>query len=331
MTLEADADLGLAEVSTTPSTLRWCARGFDTEENARRILDSVIAWVQVLGRRFDLSGLDGVTIAHDYALALRELDRGVPTPHTLAPSSGQVVGVAMTPAVIRDGALKSHILIDAAYLTALDDQNHADFPLAAQLLAHECAHVDATSKFEARFPGALLRTEYRDVRAKLRWDCILGCWDEYAATRMSAQLGEDPTDWYEETFLKHLAQAREQGNASVLAYREHGDIDRLLSEVATEYGRLLKFSAYHLGNLDGCQVDPRDRPRTAHALCEHAWFAPHFDRLHACCQALMARYGKWTDKQPFEAIGDVLEDALAAGGVHLSTDSAVILSDPSGT
>ncbi len=64
---------------------------------ARRIGNAVGDWVRGFGHRFDLSRLDGVTVAFDYAQALAELDRGYETTFRLTPSDGHAIGVAMTP------------------------------------------------------------------------------------------------------------------------------------------------------------------------------------------------------------------------------------------
>jgi hypothetical protein len=60
------------------------ARGFSTEEDA---------------------------LDYDYAQALASLNRGYEIKHVLTPSDGHAVGIAMTPSVIRDGRLMSHIVV----------------------------------------------------------------------------------------------------------------------------------------------------------------------------------------------------------------------------
>lgn len=72
-----------------------------------------------LSAAIDLTTLDGITIAFDYAQALLELDRGYETKHKLTPSDGIVLGVAMTRAVIGDGMIKSHMLFNAGILLPL--------------------------------------------------------------------------------------------------------------------------------------------------------------------------------------------------------------------
>lgn len=302
---------------TAPDSFVVSARAFTSEEKAHSLAGAIGECIRLLSCHFDLSRLDGVTVAHDYPQALLDLDRGYQTTYRLTPSGGHTVGVAMTPSVLRADALKSHIVLNAPFVDGIEDAKHEHFPLAMHLIAHECAHVEITQKFDAAFPGVLLRQSHADCRAHYRWDCILACWDEYAATRLSARFGEDPTDGYEETFLKHLTQARDVANDRIKAYRTHGELDQVLAEVYDEYGRLLKFAAYHVGNLDGHGVAPQDRPETAAALQGH-WFAPYFELLHARCRAIAASYGRWEDTQSFDLIGDLLEEVLAVGGLQFA-------------
>ena len=102
-----------------------------------------------LGSVFDLSHLDGVTVAYDYTQALLDLDRGYTTSHPLTPSEGHAIGVAMTPSVIRDGVIKSHVPLSAPYIAPIADGDHPHFQHALHLLAHECAHVEINHKFDA--------------------------------------------------------------------------------------------------------------------------------------------------------------------------------------
>jgi hypothetical protein len=223
----------------------------------------------------------------------------------------------MTPSVLRDGMLKSHILLNAHVVEVIHDPSHENFELALHVIAHECAHVEVTAKFDAAFPGVLLRERPPDLRVALRRQVICACWDEYAATSLSAGIGADPTDGYEETFLLHAAEARQTANNHIKQYRTHGNVNRVLSEVYGTYGNLLKFAAYHLGNLDGQGIAVKDRPKTVEAMAGH-WFAPYFAQLDAACQAVARSYGRWSNQEPFEAIGDIADELVRAGGVFFN-------------
>lgn len=305
----------LQKPATAPESFSVHARAFENEERAKQLASLVGAYIRAISRHIDLSQLDGVTIAHDYAQALLELDRGYKTSFRLTPSDSHVVGVAMTPSVVRSDKLKSHIVLNAAIVHPLEDINHEHFGVTLHTIAHECAHVEITQAFDQAFPGVLLRQSYTNARAAYRWQIILACWDEYAATTLSAGYGAKPTEGYENTFLQSLCMTKPRANDLIKAYRGHGRLDQVVGEVYGAYGDLMKFSAYHLGNLRGLGLSLPDMPRTVEALAGN-WFAPYFHRLDDALKDIAKDYRNWKDQVAFEVIGDLADELLAHGGIH---------------
>jgi hypothetical protein len=304
---------------TAPENLSVSLRAFDTEQHAREFGNLIACYARELSRYIDLSGLDGITVAHDYSQALAELDRGYATSHRLTPSEEFVIGIAMTPSVLRDGKLKSHIVLSAELALALENQEGENFSVALHTLAHECAHVEITQRFENAFPGVLLRKRHDNVHDNMRWQVIGACWDEYAATYISAPIGHDPTAWYEECFLTFLKETRPKANGLIKAYRLHGDHSRIMGEVYGAYGELLRSAAYVLGNMAGRNLSLDALPATQAALNGH-WFAGYFNRLHEVCKKIFDGYGKWTETASFEALGDLADDLVAEGGLRISVE-----------
>lgn len=303
---------------TAPDTISLSMRNFDTEERARDLGNTVAHAVREISRVIDFADLDGITIAYDYSQALADLERGVSTSTQLTASDHWAVGIAMAPLVLRDGKPKTHIIMHAGIAEQLHSDAEADVALALHTLAHECAHVEINSRYEAAFPGVVLRKELPDLQEVARMQILMACWDEYAATRISATWGQDPTDGYEETFLHALENARREGNEKIQEYRFTGDTSQLVVDIYRVYGSLLKFASYHLGNLEGREINWRDRPATAEALKGH-WFEPYFVRLKACCEAVAEDYGKWADHAALDAIADLADDLISTeGGVILS-------------
>lgn len=300
---------------TAPQQITVSARGFESEEAATSLANLVCSYVQAFSSYIEMGTLDGITIAYDYDVALRELDRGRQFNTALAPSNGAVIGVAMTPTVWRDGTVKSHIVAHAGFVRSLEDSASADYSHAVYLLAHESAHVEVSHKLDAAFPG-FIGSSAGDLLDGLRWDAILGCWDEYAASLISAPFGYDPTDDYENTFVGLLASTRSDANELIKEYRLHGDVDRVLKEIFAVYGTLMRIAAYHLGNLAGRDLEWQGRAETTEALEGH-WFAPFFVRLAAELKDVMKDYGRWQDKRQFERVGDILEDIVADAGLFI--------------
>ena len=305
--------------SSAPDSFRVSCIGFAIAEDAENVGQTVGQLVRVFGCRFDLSHLDAVTVAYDYRQALLDLDRGYETSHQLTPSDEYAVGVAMTPSVIRDGVVKSHILLNANVIAPIAVEDDPRNRLAVHVLAHECAHVEITRKFDGAFPDWTLRHRFADIWERARSEVSSAVWEEYAATTLSAPFGEDPTNGYEDTFISVLGAARDRANEAIIAYRtrENEGIDQVVVDVYGTYGNLLKFAAYHLGNLAGSRRTYASMPRTVAALDGH-WFSPYFERLRFACSTLMENYGNWTELSVFDLIADIADEIVAEGGLHFS-------------
>lgn len=301
--------------TTAPEQFAINVQGvFSSEGEARQLATLVGKAIREFSREFDLNSLDGVTVAGDYVQALAELDRGYESSYSLTPSEGEVVGVAMTASVLRDDVLKSHIVFNAGYLWPLLDAHHSDLQSAVHIIAHECAHVEVTGKFETAIPGMLLRKRYIDLHDRARSDVIQACWDEYAATNLSAGFGRDCTENYEEILISHLGITRQKANEIIKAYRLHGDLEKVYCEVYQAYGNLLKYAAYYLGDLSGREFNFSLKSNVEEALAGH-WFENYFYRLEEACVAIAKQYGNWGDCSLFEVIGDIADDMVAEGGI----------------
>lgn len=303
-------------IETAPSNFTVRTQGFERAEDARFFERLLEQYVRTLSCFFDLSQLDGVTAAFDYSEALLDLDRGYNATIKLRPTEGTGVGVAMTPRVMRNGELKSHIMLNAHYVLPLSDNKHEHYKHALHTLAHECAHVESIHRYNTAFPNVLLRRVYANAWEGFKSEATLACWDEYSATWRSARVGQDPTASYEELFLASLGDAREKANESIIAYRVHGDVSQVFTEVCSLYGNLLKYAAYHLGNMAGRQLSIDDLPQTKEALDGH-WFAPYFERLDMACREIAKGYGVWEDQSALEVIGELADEIVTEGGINV--------------
>ena len=307
-----------AERVTTLPSLRLAVLGVFSEEFAQHFGKATEMCLRECGKWIDLRTLDGVTIAEDYSQALKQLDRGYQTNHVLTPTKDIATGVAMSPRVLRGDQVKTHIVLDAAVFKPLADMSDPDFSKAFNGLAHECAHVQATARFDSAFPGVLLRQKFDSFLAERRWCVILPAWEEYAACRNSYGIGADLTDFYEQNFLEYLAEASGKANAAISTYRQTRNGEQLLIEVYRVYGDVLKFASYYLGNLAGARASWEERSATCKALTD-SWFLPYFKRLDACLTSISERDGEWADQSAFEAIGDIVDDMVQRIGVYAAT------------
>ncbi|PTM88394.1 hypothetical protein [Mycoplana dimorpha] len=289
------------------------------EKAGEKLAYCVGDYVRELSRYINLERLDGITIAVDYKEALLALDRGYETEHRLTPSSELVEGVAMAPSVIRDGVLKSHLVLNAAYIYSLPDEEDEHYAHSLHLLAHECAHVELTMTTDKAFPDTLLKTMYNDAADACEGQAETACWDEYAACRIAAPFGRDPLGDYSEAFITHLMETMTRANACIRRYRTDHDHDRILSEVVRYYQNLMTSGSYLLGHMDGRSLTMDDVPAVRDALEGH-WFAPFFERLCTALRKLSSRYGQWEDRTEFAPIGEIFIDVLGEGGFFFQWD-----------
>jgi hypothetical protein len=279
------------------------------ETSVRKLLVGIL---HAVGEKLDLTGLDGITFASDYHQALLDLDRGYDTDYKLTPSNDHGIGIAMSPSVIRDNKLKTHIVISAqAFFDMLEDERG---DMIINTVAHECAHVELNRMYDETFPGTLLRAK-ENVLDHFRTDCMLACWNEFGACWRSASFGPTGQLSYEAAFLPALEETLAAANAAIMEYRTHADVAVVMNRVCGLYGNLLKYSAYHLGNLHGHGIDWRTIPTTADPLKDH-WFLPFFERLDQACKATAADLGNWPSSAPFDALRDIAEDLVAEGGMY---------------
>ncbi len=125
--------------STLPTNLSICLRGFQTETDAHEVGKLIGGFLRLFGSFLNLERLDAVTVAHDYNTALADIQRGANCSQELTATNDRfAVGVAMAVTVLRDGKPNSHMVLDAALVGLLRDQQNPDHQLAVGLFSSNC-------------------------------------------------------------------------------------------------------------------------------------------------------------------------------------------------
>ena len=305
--------------TTIPPTLTLTAIGFGDPALARELGRAVIETITLLGSFMNLAKLDGVTLAVDYDAAIAGLDRGLEGLRPLdRTNTEEMQGVAMSPAVMRDGDVRTHLLFDAAMLIhlILPEASDEERSAAIGIIAHECAHVEITSQKEAAIPGARFGTPIEGYERAIMFQVAEVCWDEYAACRISAPFAHQQNIQHASTTKACLETARVQANAAIRSYRIHGNIDRLVAEAGPPLCRPVKAAAYLLGGMDGEELgwDAFDEIRQA---AERSDYWPLFDRLHAILRDLWDGRESWSASlTTFEPLEHFAKAVFASGGLH---------------
>ena len=302
---------------TAPANIGVSLRGFADAASAERFANVIVSAMRLISCCVNLERLDGVTVAFDYDEALAQLDRGYRASRPLTRTgTDQLVGVAMTPAVLRDGTVKSHIVFHAPFVLRLEEQDTEGFRQALYLVAHECGHVEDLKHRDEAFPGTILQRPITDAEDAILEQVAAALWEEYAACRVSAMFGEEQTAIYEQSFTSVLAVARDQANAAIRSYRLHGNITRVLEEAGRPLCEPLRLGAYLVGHLDGLGAD-YDRVPAARDQLAASSYSTFVQRLQEALRDLWSRRGYWASPAEFDVLKSIGRDLLASGGIVL--------------
>jgi hypothetical protein len=308
--------------TTVPEGISASIRGLPTEEDAQRLGQRMFGAIRLIGEVINLERLDGVTVGVDYSEALASLDRGKEGLRALQATDEEVIGVAMTPVVLRDGVAKSHLVFSAAFLWPLaeDEPDKDQLRQAVYMVAHECAHVEVNHDFDRAFPGQLLQSQY-DWEQNLIQGSAFAIWDEYAASRLSAPFGPEQLTPYLEGLQDVLAAAGPKSLDAIDSFRGHRNVDRLIEEAGPALILPLKMFGYVFGHLDGIEVGWADQT-TAREKAEACGYDELAEDVAAACRDLWERRGEWSSQTEFDSLGKSVRAALAAGGVFYRKLSA---------
>lgn len=291
--------------------------GFSDRDSASRfafILGDAVAFIS---RVIDLERLDGITVAFDYGQALANLDRGyIPSVPLTYTQTNELVGVAMTLPVLRDGCVKSHMVFNALYILPLENPESENFNLALSLVAHECGHVAELKYYDQAFPGIIPQRHIHDQVDAILEQVQTSCWGEYVACRSSAIFGRDQTQIYAQNFTSVLSLARPRANDAIRAYRRHADIRRLLVEAGGPLWEPLRTASYLLGHLDGLNATIDEVPSARDQLAANPYNV-FVTRLHDALRLLWSRRRVWESLAEFDSLKQIGRDVLAAGGLIL--------------
>lgn len=320
------AELVLGEIdwdNLPPSTAASVAervRDFTSQEAATELGKAVGEAVLTFGSFMDLSTLEGVTVAIDYDAALSDIDQGMEGLRPLdRTNTDELRGVAKTCQVVRDGAVKSHLVFDAAMLVPLvaaEGSTDEDRQSAIGIIAHECGHVQINAMMDALIPDTRLGSKIDDFERAVLFQIAEIAWDEYAVCRLSARFARRQNAQHADTVATVLPGARSRANEQIKAYRLHGDCYRLIGDAGSELCQPIKAAAYLLGGMDADGLTWDNFPE-ARAAIDAGGYGQLVDALHERCRALWDSQSEWSaDDDVLTPLVDLARDTFASGGIH---------------
>jgi len=300
-----------------PENIMYSFRGFANDEESIKSQKEFAEYMNFLiteiSKHIDVRSLDGITITDEseYDNALKELDRGIET-NQLTSSKGEVIGVAIAPAVIRNNEIKSHIIYNYNYISNITNFESENYYHSMYTFTHELAHVEITNGLDKCFPNTILREKLYDSK-KINQSLInMVCLEEYCACRISGGLDKNNIirEMYEETLINHLSKFELHIENAIQQYKKDNMGDKLYSLMYTEYGNLLKYASYYLGHIENQEFNWESSLRLASILNNNKWFRDYFLELKEVLNQLWSKYNKWTNKIEFDAISNIAEKMI---------------------
>ena len=308
----------LLKTSTLPRNVKVTISGaYPSQETAQRILESVVFFIRLFGTQLDLSGLESVTIADDYHETLAKLDRGIKALSPIPTNDAFGTGYAMAVPVLRDGTVKTSIVLRSELAWALDDPDHEMYSRAMHLLAHESAHAHDNEVLRRTLPEFAKPTG-KDSKDEYLLSTAHTCWMEYIASRLSAQWGiRTYCGEIEPRLCEMLSAAKEKADESIHGYRFHRNQKLAEGEIRNIFGKILIRSSYLVGHVHGLGKSVAEMaPQYCKLINEKAWFSPIFEQYESNLREMHSTYGKWTSIDAFGPLATTCEATLNAGGLR---------------
>ncbi|MGZ8284060.1 MAG: hypothetical protein ACXW27_00255 [Allosphingosinicella sp.] len=313
-----DPDEGERRPSTAPESMSVTVSGIVDSEKATEFAHLLAAHVRAIGTILDVSRLDGLHAADDYPAALEAVDRGFQASQALRRSENvDMVGMAMTVFVVRDGVPKAHLVFDIEAVLPLYvcEQESPERRQAVQLIAHECAHIEDLKRKDEAFPGVILQPREAGWVEQVLGPVGLNFWEEYYACRRTARFRREAIDDFAGVLISCLDNAPGEVRAAIERYRLHHDLDRLIADAVDPAMRPLKAAAYLFGHIDGWDGDWDMIPEVRERLRGHPIGELAEEMLAELHRLWECRDG-WIGLSEFDELTEIAVAALEMGGIR---------------
>ena len=310
-------DGALGSKPTSNGRYELSLSGYGDEQTATSAQEEVVCLVDELATVMPLERLDGITIGSDYQGLLRAVTRGwknAPTPETVPPEVG--VGIAQTVTVRRSGVAKGRIVASNIVSDALISDDPEQRTWGRHVLVRQLANVALMDIVEGCLPGTLLGPAAPGIDGWL-YANVDGAPESYGASRMAAAFGgsDTITPGLRELLVAAIDRMMTNVPHERLAYREHGDLERLLDVALPAVRQVLVMSADLLGHCAFTGEPPLGRTSALRDALDRAglraWFGVYCDDLSRFHQ----RSGRWESLEEFLAFNIHVERLLLAVGM----------------
>jgi hypothetical protein len=244
---------------------------------------------------FRLSSLEALTIASDYGQFLANFDTGFRPLELISATNGENAGMGMTPEVLRNGILCSHVILRQDIAFPLAHTVEKDFYLdAVYTLTHEAAHAE-----EHLIAAEDYGPQIISLHAQPDFYLVFGrsCWGEYYASRRAAFSHPEMGAALARMFLTPINRFRSELSKAGAAFRSAPDrlalsetitylCTYLCTDLFTHFSRLS-------GHFDGLSANLPQQVISNPVFSEHPLLFEHFSCLRELLRDAYDRIGTW--------------------------------------
>jgi len=306
--------------------------GFSTDANAKAAGQRVFEVIEEVAMSLGITatGLDGVTIAHDYDAALAGLDTGFGSQDPLTRTNDKNAGgVAMTPCVMRNGKILSHIVLNAGIVRFIDSP--ANGIHGKYIIAHELSHSVEHLLRDKMLPNTLPRVQLPERDETFLLEAADMCWGEYFACLMSAPIDPEQATGYETVFVAALKEAKDAINQAKKQWMNDKDFSAVFQTIAPIASNLLKYAAHLFGHARGLRKSFQDlAPEGWKLLKSETWLLPWVIKLDESLSTTANTFDSWKGLDAFKPLKQIVRGLLADCEIAFRTvnDSLYIWVNP---
>lgn len=272
-------------------------------------LAGAAAWTVPLER------LDAITIDDNYPESLSNLDRGIPglaPPQSTQNEVGN--GIAQAPLVMRNGILKSHIVIHGGIARNLLSDNEETRKYAIFVFLHQFADAGVLQVIDESLPGILLNHRLEGLDRDLQ-SCSYPAWNSYFTYRAMGSYYDGQLAIQKEILLTALRATIDHIALAKAAYLKSRDLQDLMPVAYSKVAFILEHAAGLLGVADSCEIKPLEDCDELRAELQQQGLLDWFHDFHLDLVSLWDRRGNWGSYEEFMELNRHAERLLWPYGI----------------
>jgi len=278
------------------------------------LADGYIRWI-AKETDWDLTAFDGLTFTDNYAGALASIDRGKPGMRAPQPTTTEYgSGSAMTVGVMRGDQLRFRVVVHVSDLLLLLEEDGVSIRKGLYTLAHELAHVELSASFYLSFPGAFGAPPRCGKRFPPLFLTAFRAWDEFAASRYSANYRPEQDKDYEQVLRSSIIHCSKRVNEAFVTFDKERKHLIALHEVHGACEAVVVAGSYLMGHLAGGGLISADIKERIQTVTDDEVWVSLLDEVRRCLEQLWGQL-EWQSEEVFATLAEVVRKAIALQGV----------------